>query len=62
MARVNEGSHNFICHTLVYPQLSGMNHTCLYSPTWQPQSITALWQFDWYSFSGRVRFLRKDVS
>jgi len=38
LARVNEGSHSFICHPPVYPH--GMSHPAF---TAQPQSITALW-------------------
>jgi len=39
MARANEGSHSFICHTRVYPQVEWT----IPAFTPQPQSVTALW-------------------
>ena len=39
MARVNKGSHSFICHPHVYPQVEW--DIPVFTP--QPQSITALW-------------------
>jgi len=39
LARVNDGSHSFICHPQVYPHME----RAILAFILQPQSITALW-------------------